>query len=308
LRTFHHATFTAEALAARRSGTVSVCLPARNEAATIGRILEVLMPLRDRGVVNQVVVVDDSTDGTAEIARRLGAEVHSQSALVSELGPVQGKGDAMWRALSVLTGDVVCYLDADSEDLGDHFVLGLVGPLLTERGLSFVKAFYRRPWQQGGKVEPEGGGRVTELTARPLLNRFFPDLAEMRQPLAGEIAARRSLLMSLPFCSGYAVDIALLIDAWRVAGADAIAQTDLDARQNRHQPLANLGPMAAQVLRGVTSRLSGDGRLRDPGGDAFLLPAAGGGFEERDAAFVERPPMADYVASARRSSVTVASA
>jgi glucosyl-3-phosphoglycerate synthase len=235
--------------------------------------------------------------------------VHAQSRLVPELGPVKGKGDAMWRALSVLTGDVVCYLDADSEDLGEHFALGLIGPLLTDERLRFVKGFYRRPWQQGGVVAPEGGGRVTELTARPLLNRFFPELSSVHQPLAGEIAARRDLLTRLPFCCGYAVDVALLIDAWRTAGIDALAQVDLDARQNRHQPLADLGPMAAAVLAGVTSRLAADGRLTDRGQDAMLLPAGGSRFSTRDVGFEERPPMADYYGeSARRSNVTVASA
>jgi glucosyl-3-phosphoglycerate synthase len=308
LRTFHHAEFSAGALAGSREQTVSICLPARDEAATIGPILEALMPLRERGLVDQIVVVDDSTDGTADIARRLGAEVHAQSALVPELGRVQGKGDAMWRALSVLNGDVVCYLDADSLDLGEHYAVGLLGPLLTDPALQFVKGFYRRPWQDGGVTRPEGGGRVTELTARPMLNRFFPELAQVRQPLAGEIAARRDLLTRLPFCCGYAVDVALLIDASRVAGAGALAQVDLDARQNQHQPLANLGRMAGAVLAGITSRIGADGRLTDRGADTLLSPSDDGAYETVDVGFVERPPMADYVDSARRSRFTVASA
>ncbi len=307
MRTLHHSSFTVGALAANRTKTVSIVLPARNEARTIGAILDVLVPLRAQGVVDQVVVVDDSTDGTGDIARERGAEVHEQSKLLARLGPVQGKGDAMWRALSVVRSDVVCYLDADSQDVGAHFALGLVGPLLADDRLRFVKAFYRRPWQQGGVAQPAGGGRVTELTARPLLNRFYPQLAAVRQPLAGEIAARRELLMQLPFCCGYAVDVALLIDAWRAAGIDALAQVDLDARQNRHQPLADLGPMAAQVLAGVTTRLVREGRLLDPGADGFLGPAERE-LEVRDVSFVERPPMASYAARAPRSSFTVASA
>jgi glucosyl-3-phosphoglycerate synthase len=293
LRTFHHRSFTAQALAAERRQTVSICLPARDEAATIGPILEALLPLRDQGVVDQVVVVDDSTDGTGAIARRLGAEVHVQSELVAELGPVRGKGDALWRSLAVLTGDLVCFLDADSRDLGPHFALGLVGPLLTDPSLQFVKAFYRRPWQRDGVEHEEGGGRVTELTARPLLRRFFPELADVRQPLAGEFAVRRELLMRLPFCCGYAVDVALLIDAWRQAGTAALAQVDLDTRQNRHRPLAELGPMADDVVAGIVSRVAADGRLSEPGAGAEVL---------------ERPTMARYAASARRSRFTVASA
>src|SRR5947209_3027436 len=139
-----HRDFPVERLAAARA-SVSVCLPARNEARTIGGILAPLMSLRQRGVISQVVVVDDSSDGTGEIADRLGAEVHDQHDLRPELGPVLGKGDAMWRALTVLHGEIICFLDADTEDFGEHFVCGLVGPLLADAGLSFVKAFYRRP-------------------------------------------------------------------------------------------------------------------------------------------------------------------
>jgi glucosyl-3-phosphoglycerate synthase len=278
MRTYGHRTFTAEGIAATRERSISVCLPARDEAATIGPILETLMPLRERGAIDQVVVVDDSTDDTPLIAARLGAEVHRQADLMPELGPVRGKGDAMWRALSVLTGDVICYLDADSEELGEHFALDLAGPLASGEGVRFVKAFYRRPFRSGEGVAPEGGGRVTELLARPLLNRFFPELAGFHQPLAGEIAARRDLLMALPFATGYAVDVALLIDAWREVGLDGLAQADLRVRQNRHQPLANLGAMAAEVLAGIASRMERDGRLRPHAGGPPLL---------------ERPPMRD---------------
>ena len=240
--TFVHGDFPPERLAAERAGSVSMCLPARNEARTIGPILEQLVPLRESGVVDQIVVVDRSTDGTAEIARKLGAEVHDQDELMPELGPVLGKGDAMWRALPVLDGDVICFLDADSERFGAHFACGVLGPLLCEPGISFVKGFYRRPFRVGEVTVPDGGGRVTELTARPLLNLFYPDLAAVRQPLAGEIAARRELLEQLPFATGYGVDIGLLIDAYSLAGLDAIAQVDLDVRQNAHQPLQRPRP------------------------------------------------------------------
>jgi glucosyl-3-phosphoglycerate synthase len=291
-RTFHHAAFPAARLAAERRESVSVCLPARNEAATIGPILQALLPLRDAGVVDEVVVVDDSTDGTGEIAAGLGADVHDQSSLRPEFGPVLGKGDALWRSLAVLRGDVVCFLDADSREAGDHFALGLVGPLLTDPSLAFVKGFYRRPLDMGGEAIPlpEGGGRVTELTARPLLNRFFPELAGFVQPLAGEIAARRDLLERLPFATGYAVEIVMLIDAWRAAGLDALAQVDLDVRQNRHQPLGALGPMAAAVLAGVVSRIESGGRFARAGASTFLAPSPSGGLLERDVQIVERPP------------------
>ncbi|WP_249009515.1 glucosyl-3-phosphoglycerate synthase [Conexibacter sp. DBS9H8] len=282
--THHHRAFPADRLAAERSESVSVCLPARNEAATIGPIIAALVPLLDAGVIDQLVVVDDSEDGTGAIAAAAGAEVYDQAALVPELGPVLGKGDAMWRALTVLDGEVICFLDADSEDFGDHFARGLLGPLLVDgTGSSgarteFVKGFYRRPFKVGSLTLPDGGGRVTELTARPLLELFYPELAGIRQPLAGEIAARRSLLESLPFATGYGVDIALLIDAYAEIGLESLAQVDLDVRQNAHQALRDLRPMASAVLAAVHTRLQRDGRYAGTSSEAT----------------VERPPLLSH--------------
>jgi glucosyl-3-phosphoglycerate synthase len=295
--TFSHQAFPIERLAADRRASVSICLPARDEARTIAAILTQLTPLLEAGVVDQLVVVDASTDGTAEIARGLGAEVHDQEQLMPELGPVLGKGDAMWRALRVLHGEVVCFLDADSERFGTHFACGLLGPLLCMDGLSFVKGFYRRPFRVGDVTLPDGGGRVTELTARPLLNLFYPDLAAVEQPLAGEIAARRELLERLPFVTGYGVDIALLIDAYRVAGLEAIAQSDLDVRQNAHQPLRDLGPMAHAVLQAVASRLEREGRLQGALPASFLAPSENG-LRPLEGYAVERPPFASLRAAA----------
>jgi glucosyl-3-phosphoglycerate synthase len=262
--TFRHDQFEPERLAAERDGTVSVCLPARNEERTIGAILDELVPLRELGLIDEIVVLDHSTDRTAAIARSFDAEVYDQQTLVPELGPALGKGDAMWRALHVARGDYICYLDADSESFGPHFVSGLLGPLLTRPEIAFVKAFYRRPFRVGDVTLPNDGGRVTELMARPLLDLFYPDLAAVEQPLAGELAARRDLLAQLPFVTGYGVDIALLLDAYRVAGLGALAQVDLDVRQNAHQPLRELRPMASAVLQAVTSRLVREGRVRGP--------------------------------------------
>jgi glucosyl-3-phosphoglycerate synthase len=295
--TYAHGAFSPERLAACREHTVSICLPARNEARTIGPILRRLLPLRDRRVVDQIVVVDRSTDGTAEIARKLGAEVHDQDALMPELGPVLGKGDAMWRALPVLTGDVICFLDADSEQFGAHFACGVLGPVLCRPDVSFVKGFYRRPFRIGQTTVPDGGGRVTELTARPLLNLFYPDLAAVHQPLAGEIAARRELLEQLPFATGYGVDIGLLIDAYAVAGLEAIAQVDLEVRQNAHQPLRDLGPMAYAVLRAVAVRLEREGRLRGPLPATFTATGVDAP-PVQPAEVVERPPLRSLRAAA----------
>jgi glucosyl-3-phosphoglycerate synthase len=273
-RTYHHSTFTSERVAGERTLSISVCLPARDEAATIGPILEDLLPLISAGVVDQVAVVDDSADGTADIARSVGAEVYDQSGLCADLGPVQGKGDAMWRALTILRGDVVCYLDADSRHFGPHYATALAGLVACDHAVVFAKGFYRRPFEAGAVVHDQGGGRVTELTARPLLAAFYPELAGVRQPLAGEIAVRRDLLVRLPFLCGYAVDVGLLIDAWRAVGLDGLAQVDLDVRQNRHRPLHELGPMAAAVLGGVLHKARADGLHRV------------------DADVLERPPMA----------------
>jgi glucosyl-3-phosphoglycerate synthase len=295
--TFDHVDFPAQRLAGERESTVSLCLPARDEARTIGPILERLVPLRELGAVDQIVVVDHSSDQTAEIARQMGVEVYDQEELHPELGPVLGKGDAMWRALRILTGDVICFLDADSEHFGAHFACGLLGPLLCREGISFVKGFYRRPFRVGELTLPDGGGRVTELTARPLLNLFYPELAAIQQPLAGEVAARRSLLEQLPFATGYGVDIALLIDAYSAVGLGALAQVDLDVRQNAHQPLLELGPMAHAVLQAVASRLAREGRLNGPLPSTFLSPS-GGSLAALDGEQVERPPFASLRAAA----------
>jgi glucosyl-3-phosphoglycerate synthase len=294
---YRHGQFDAPRLARERNQSVSICLPARNEEATIGPILERLVPLVGAGVIDQIAVVDNSTDATPEIARALGVEVHDQEELLPEFGPVLGKGDAMWRALRVLRGDIICFLDADSEEFGPHFACGLIGPLLVDPEISFVKGFYRRPFRVGETTLPEGGGRVTELTARPLLNMFYPELAAIEQPLAGEIAARRELLVRLPFVSGYGVDIALLLDAYRAVGLDGLAQVDLEVRQNAHQRLRDLGPMAYAVLHAVASRLERDGRLTGPLPASFLA-RGDGGLRPTGEEPVQRPPLADLRAAA----------
>jgi glucosyl-3-phosphoglycerate synthase len=272
-------------------------VPARNEAATIGPIVGTLCELRRGGAIDEVVVIDAaSDDGTADIAADLGADVHAQDDLMPSFGPTLGKGDALWRSLSVLRGDIVCFVDADSGGFGPHFACGLVGPLLRDPTVEFVKGFYRRPFAGGS----EAGGRVTELAARPLLNAFYPELAGFRQPLAGELAARRELLERLPFSTGYAVEIALLIDVWKEVGLDALAQVDLDMRQNRHQSLAALVPMAHTVLLAVCERLTREGRLVEAASATLLEPTGG----ERHVEIVERPPMASMHAAsppARRS-------
>ena len=280
VRSFHHSEFPAERLRAERIESISICVPAREEAATIAGVVAPLVALRDFGVVDQVVVVDaDSADGSAAIAGRLGADVVQQSELLAELGPAIGKGDAMWRALSALTGDLVCFVDGDTEDFDARFACGVLGPLVCEPGVHYVKGFFRRPFRLGETVHPTGGGRVTELTARPLLDAFYPELSGFHQPLAGEMAGRRELLERVPFSTGYAIETALLLDVYAAVGLEGMAQVDLDVRQNRHQPLDDLVAMAGDVLAAVTTRLQREGRL---------APGAASCVE-----VLERPPLAE---------------
>jgi glucosyl-3-phosphoglycerate synthase len=264
IRSYHHAQF------APRAASVSVVVPTRECADTIGPIVETIVSL---GVAEQVLVVDaDSQDGTAGVAAAAGATVVSENELLPQFGPARGKGDAMWRALSACTGDLVLYVDGDSRDFGPHFVTGTLGPLLQVGGVEFVKAFYRRPFGDA----PEGGGRVTELTARPLLRRFWPDLAGLHQPLAGEMAASRELLCAIPFATGYAVETAMLIDVRARVGASAIAQVDLEVRRNDHQSLTALASMADEVLAAACARLglSGPRPLERPPMREVLAAAA----------------------------------
>ncbi len=316
-RTFHHSAFSAERIAAERAERglgVTACLPARECAGTVGAIVAALSQLREVGAIDRIVVVDAaSPDGTAAVAEAAGAEVWQEDELLPSFGAVLGKGDAMWRACSRLESELVCFLDADSERFSAHFATGLIGPLVCEPDLSFVKAFYRRPLGSPaeiaamssdaaavlGPVPPatgdaaEGGGRVNHLTARPALALLYPELAQIRQPLAGEVAARRELLERLPFATGYGVEVAMLIDAWRAVGLEGIAQVDLEEHHNRHQPLSALAPMALTVLATIARRVEQEGRLLPTGAGA---PGAGAADGERDAvaahAPLERPPLA----------------
>lgn len=290
-RTFHHSRYPATRIAAEREESVSVCLPARECASTVGEIVGTLERLREAGAIDEIVVVDAASgDGTARVAEQAGAKVVQERELLAEMGPVLGKGDAMWRALSVLSGDLVVFLDADSEGFFEHYATGLLGPLVCEQGVQFVKAFYRRPFEQDGIVLPEGGGRVNHLMARPALSLFYPELAAVRQPLAGEVAARRGLLDRVPFATGYGVEIAMLIDVLREVGLEGIAQVDLDVHRNRHQALSALSEMSETVLAAIVRRLVSEGRLSMDG--IRGRSGAGSAGDALDvAAAIERPPL-----------------
>ncbi|HEX4831491.1 MAG TPA: glucosyl-3-phosphoglycerate synthase [Trebonia sp.] len=261
-RSFHHRDFQSLAQAPATGSsdagrpTTTLILPSRNVAGTVGTILDIIAGFRARtGLLDQVIVVDaDSPDGTADVARAHGAEVYSENALLPQYGPAQGKGDAMWRSLSVARGDIVMFADSDTSDFSEQYLYGTLGPLLTDPSIQFCKAAFRRPFTSGDKSVADGGGRVTELMAKPLLNLFYPQLAGFVQPLAGEFAARRELLTAIPFFTGYGVEIGMMIDVYNEVGLSAMAQVDVGARQNRHQALSDLSRMSSVVLRTVAAR------------------------------------------------------
>jgi glucosyl-3-phosphoglycerate synthase len=302
-RTYRGASFDPERLAAlrrERALSVSVCLPARDVEDTVGEIVAAVRGswAGPGGLVDEVLVVDGSSaDRTAERAREAGAVVLDQDDLVPEFGPTLGKGDALWRSLAAARGDLVLWLDADVEAFDPSFVPGMLGPLLTDPAVGYVKALYRRPL---GDREGDGG-RVTEICARPLLNLFFPDLAGFAQPLSGEAAGRRDMLVQLPFFTGYAVEIGLLIDAWRRWGLEPLAQVDLGQRRHDHQSTPALGRMAHVITRAVLRRLADDGRAPEGLADdrPYVVPVrddVGWAFEDHRDEVIERPPMAELVA------------
>ncbi|KOG21289.1 MULTISPECIES: glucosyl-3-phosphoglycerate synthase [Streptomyces] len=295
-------------LAAKRNTRVSVVLPALNEEATVGDIVSVIRrELMSEAVplVDELVVIDSgSTDRTAEVAAAAGARVVARDAILPRIPAVPGKGEVLWRSLMVTSGDVVCFIDADLRDFSADFVTGIVGPLLTDPDVDFVKAMYDRPFGTeldglaSGKT-PGQGGRVTELVARPLLNLHWPQLAGFVQPLGGEYAARRSLLERLPFPVGYGVELGLLVDALHTVGLDALAQVDVGVRKHRHQDGQALGRMAAAIYRTAQLRLS-RGHLVRPRLTQFERGEKG--FEPRTHAVdtEERPPMTEIAEYARR--------
>ena len=236
--------------------SVAVILPALNEAQTVGQIVSVIHDELLGDLVDDLVVLDSgSTDATAAIAKSHGARVVALDEVFPGLPPLRGTGEAMWRALAATDSDIVVFIDADLRSFSASYVRGLLGPLLTDPTVSLVKAVYERPFVQGDQVIPAGGGRVTELVARPLLNLYWPQLAGVIQPLAGEYAARRSLLERLPFPVGYGVEFAMLVDTAELLGVDAIAQVDLGVRLHRHHDERKLGLMAAQILQTALRRL-----------------------------------------------------
>jgi glucosyl-3-phosphoglycerate synthase len=297
-RTADATAWTARDLAAAKGGTrVSVVLPARNEQGTVGQIVSSIRRDLVDGVplVDELVVIDsNSTDATGHEAARSGATVVHQDEVLPEVGRMTGKGEALWKSLAVTTGDVLVFVDADLRNFSPSFVVGLLGPLLTDPTVGYVKAAYERPLITSAGVMPAEGGRVTELVARPLLNLHWPRLAGFFQPLAGEYGGRRSALERVPFTTGYGVELGLLIDLLDLLGLDALAQVDLGERLHSHQSTAELGQMAGQIMLTAWSRLRADHlALREPATTLtqFRRHTLGYDVFEASVQVADRPPM-----------------
>jgi glucosyl-3-phosphoglycerate synthase len=290
----------------KRTTRVSVVIPARNEQETIGAIVGTIRRrlVAEASLVDEIVVVNSrSTDATVAVAQAAGARIVDQDEITRGLPRMEGKGDALWAGLAASTGDVVAFVDGDLRDFSAAFVTGLLGPLLTDRSVEFVKGFYHRPLAGATGVEADGGGRVTEISARPLINLFWPDLAGFVQPLAGEYAGRRTTLERIPFVSGYGVEIAMLIDLLDLVGLDALAQVDLGERHHRHQSLDALGRMSAQIMVTAWRRLHRHGQVAEPLPPSTLLtqfrrsgtdrlPYLNRQISVADVSVDERPPLA----------------
>jgi len=287
---WHRPTWTlAELEAAKRGRTISVVLPALNEAETVGSVIDTITPMLG-GLVDELIVLDSgSTDATATRARAAGARVVTREEALPDVAPRPGKGEALWRSLAATSGDIIVFIDSDLIDPDPMFVPRLVGPLLTADGIHLVRGFYRRPLKVGDGEDANGGGRVTELVARPLLAALRPELGYVLQPLGGEYAGTRELLASVPFASGYGVEIGILIDTYDRFGLGAIAQVNLGVRTHRNRPLSELGPMSRQIIATLLTRCgitdSGVGLTQFiPDGDGYLTRAS-------TVSLDDRPPM-----------------
>ncbi len=300
---FHHAEFAdlrrLVTLKEKQGITISLVLPTLDEEETIGPIVRKAMremvgrvPLLD-----EVLVIDSaSTDRTREIAESEGARVVQHPDVLTRYGSFRGKGEALWKSLFETTGDIVVWADTDVRNWHPRMVYGTLGPLLHEPRLQYVKGYYQRPIVEGGVLKEGGGGRVTELVARPLINLFYPELSGMIQPLSGEYAGRRTLLESIPFFTGYAVEIGHLIDVTERLGIEGLGQVDLERRIHRNQELEGLSRMSFVILQAVMKRLEErrKARLFAEMGSTMKLPRSGRGrlsLEVIELADQERPPM-----------------
>ncbi|MCS6906321.1 MAG: glucosyl-3-phosphoglycerate synthase [Anaerolineales bacterium] len=284
--------------------SISLALPALNEEATVGNVIHTIKTalMEEVSLLDEIILVDsNSTDRTREIAAGLGIPVYIHQHVLPEMGARKGKGEALWKSLYLTQGDIVLWIDTDIVNIHPRFVYGLIGPLLLREKVQFVKGFYRRPLKVGDKIQAGGGGRVTELTARPLLNLFYPALSGLIQPLSGEYGGRRSLLERLPFSSGYGVEIGLLIDTLETAGLEAIAQVDLQERIHHNQPLEALSKMSFAIIQTVVRKLErryGIDLLQEINRSMKIIHYEAGRLylEVEEIAERERPPMIEVPA------------
>jgi glucosyl-3-phosphoglycerate synthase len=287
------------ALKEKRGVTISLALPALNEEETVGKVISTIKKkLMDNvPILDEIVLIDsNSTDRTRDIAADLGVPVHIHQELLPDMEPRTGKGEALWKSLLVTKGDIIAWIDTDIINIHPRFVYGILGPLLLNRNIQFVKGFYRRPLQVGNKRQAGGGGRVTELTARPLLNLFYPELSGIVQPLSGEYAGRRAAVEQATFFSGYGVETGLLIDIFERFGIGAIAQVDLLERIHHNQELDALGKMSFAIIQTVLRKLEARFErsiIEDINKTMKLIKYSKGGYylEVEEVAESERPPM-----------------
>ena len=286
------------AKAAGPSGSVSVVLPALNEQRTVGAIVAAIRAelVHAAPLIDEIVVIDSgSTDRTAEVAAAAGARVLRREEILPRIPVEPGKGEVLWRSLLATSGDLVCFVDADLRRFDPALIRGILGPLLTDPTVHLVKAAYDRPLAGAGAAVPAAnGGRVTELVARPLLNLHWPQLAGIVQPLAGEYAARRTLLERLPFPCGYGVEFSLLVDTLQTAGLDALAQVDVGSRYHRHQDDQALGRMAGEIWQAALLRLRGAATHTEPARSQLTQFQREDGVlrsSTHDITVIERPPM-----------------
>ncbi|MFZ3062519.1 MAG: glucosyl-3-phosphoglycerate synthase [Actinomycetota bacterium] len=302
-RTFRHQDFgnipKLISLKTEQNLTISVCLPTLNSGKTLDLILRILKEILidEYPLIDELAIVDSrSSDNTVEIAQRRGVKVFFDDECLTDLPPGSGKGEALWKSLYFLKGDIIAWLDSDIKNIHPRFVYGSIGPLLTDKTIGYVKGFYQRPLRTEGLTRETGGGRVTELVARPLLNLFYPELSGLIQPLSGEYAGRRDVLESIPFLTGYGVEIGLLIDIAKKFGLNAIAQVNLEKRVHNNQSLKALGRMAFGVMQAAFQRLASDKKIKfntNMNRTLKIIKQVDEEYQmgEREIRVIERPPM-----------------
>ena len=258
--TFHYKQFDVKNLIKikkRKNITISLCFPTLNEEQTIGSILKtVKKELCNPGLLDEIIVIDsNSSDNTVEVVKSAGFKIYQHSDILPEYGSYKGKGDALWKSLYVLKGDIIVWCDSDIKNFHSRLIYGIIGPLLINEDISFVKAFYKRPLRIDGSYMKREGGRVTKILVRPMLNMFYPELSKLHQPLSGEYAGRREILEQIPFFTGYGVEIGMLIEIYERFGLDKIAQVDAKRRVHRNHPLSALSKMSFSIMQAIFKKL-----------------------------------------------------